>query len=551
MHPAQYFSDSSLGKHVRSIRNSPREVIYNRRLLVSSALYAMSGLCITWDQGSSSVVPSLPGFSKAFGITSAANPSEVANFISFVYLTAGVGSALSFFINDRIGRLWSLRLYFAIWIIGQLIATFSYGNKGALYTTRFVSGLGIGPLTVTGPMSIVEIAPTEIRGLLTVWFSVVMLLSLNISTLTVYACFLHLPASHLQYQLVWFLPTIICGIIIAASFFACESPRWLMLVGRKEEAIETLVALRGLPADHPRVAGEIADIEHQIQAEKSRYASGGGLRDILRETFMVPGNLRRVQQSLISYLLAQLSGANSVTSYLVPILSLMGINSAHGNNLFLSSMYSLSKFFYTLIASFFFIDALGRRKSLFIGITIQLISDVYLGAYIKSHQDGSVAPGASTAAIAAIFIHGFGYAAVIHQGLLVLPYVFGAELWPNSIRSFGSALSQTFHWLFYFGINRATPSILSSMHNWGAFIFFAGWCLVALIYVFFAVPETAGLPLEHIDALFECPWWQIRSKARTLHVTTISGSVVDEENSPESLDSKYDQIATTSKQTDS
>lgn len=273
-----------------------------------------------------------------------------------------------------------------------------------------MSGLGIGPLTVTGPMSIVEIAPTEIRGLLTVWFSVVMLLSLTISTLTVYACFLHLPASHLQYQLVWFLPTIICGIIIAASFFACESPRWLMLVGRKEEAIETLVALRGLPADHPRVAGEIADIELQIQAEKSRYASGGGLRDILRETFMVPGNLRRVQQSLISYLLAQLSGANSVTSYLVPILSLMGINSAHGNNLFLSSMYSLSKFFYTLIASFFFIDALGRRKSLFIGITIQLISDVYLGAYIKSHQDGSVAPGASTAAIAAIFIHGFGYA---------------------------------------------------------------------------------------------------------------------------------------------
>ncbi|SCO56625.1 related to quinate transport protein [Fusarium fujikuroi] len=490
MHLARYFSDSSLGKHVRSIRNSPREVIYNRQLLVSSALYAMSGLCITWDQGSSSVVPSLPGFSKAFGITSAANPSEVANFISFVYLTAGVGSALSFFINDRIGRLWSLRLYFAIWIIGQLIATFSYGNKGALYTARFVSGLGIGPLTVTGPMSIVEIAPTEIRGLLTVWFSVVMLLSL------------------------------------------------------------TIIALRDLPADHPRVAGEIADIEHQIQAEKSRYASGGGLRDILRETFMVPGNLRRVQQSLISYLLAQLSGANSVTSYLVPILSLMGINSAHGNNLFLSSMYSLSKFFYTLIASFFFIDALGRRKSLFIGITIQLISDVYLGAYIKSHQDGSVAPGASTAAIAAIFIHGFGYAVVINQGLLVLPYVFGAELWPNSIRSFGSALSQTFHWLFYFGINRATPSILSSMHNWGAFIFFAGWCLVALIYVFFAVPETAGLPLEHIDALFECPWWQITSKAKTLHVTTISGSVVDEENSPESLDSKYDQIATTSKQTD-
>ncbi|KAF4461424.1 quinate transport [Fusarium albosuccineum] len=205
----------------------------------------------------------------------------------------------------------------------------------------------------------------------------------------------------------------------------------------------------------------------------------------------------------------------------------MGVSSANGNNLFLSSMYSLSKFFYTLIASFFFIDALGRRKSLFVGITIQMISDVYLGAYIKSHQQGSVAPGSSEVAIAAVFIHGFGYAV----GLLVLPYVFGAELWPNSIRSFGSALSQTFHWLFYFGINRATPSILESMHNWGAFIFFAGWCFVSLIYVFLAVPETAGLPLEHIDALFECAWWQIRTKAKTMHVDAITGRGIDEEDS--------------------
>ena len=449
----------------------------------------------------------------------------MANFISFVYLTAGVGSALSFFINDRIGRLWSLRLYFTIWIIGQLVATFSYGNMGALYTGRFISGLGIGPLTVTGPVSIVEIAPTEIRGLLSVWFSVVMLLSLTLSTLTVYACFLHVEPSHLQYQIVWFVPTIICAIVIGASFFAYESPRWLMLVGRKEEAVETLAALRGLPAEHPRVVGEIADIDEQIQGEKALHGSQGGLKDVMKETFLVPANLRRVQQSLISYALAQLSGANSVTSYLVPILSMMGISGENGNSLFLSSMYSMSKFFYTLIASFFFIDALGRRKSLFVGIIIQLVSDVYLGAYIKAYQSGSVAPGSSEAAIAAVFIHGFGYAV----GLLVLPYVFGAELWPNSIRSFGSALSQTFHWLFYFGINRATPSIMSSTDNWGAFIFFAGWCFVALVYTFLAVPETAGLPLEHIDALFECPWWQIRSKAKHIHVDSITGRGLDEE----------------------
>jgi hypothetical protein len=51
----------------------------------------------------------------------------------------------------------------------------------------------------------------------------------------------------------------------------------------------------------------------------------------------------------------------------------------------------------------------------------------------------------------------------------VLPYLFGAELWPNNIRSFGAALSQMFHWLFYFAVNKGVPSMLSSMDNWGTF----------------------------------------------------------------------------------
>ncbi|EKG17319.1 General substrate transporter [Macrophomina phaseolina MS6] len=301
----------------------------------------------------------------------------------------------------------------AIWIVGQLIATFSSGHLGALYTARFISGLGIGPLTVTGPMSIVEVAPHEIRGLLATWFSVVMLLSLTVSCFVVYASFLHIAPSTLQYQVVWFVPCIIIAVIIAASFFVMyESPRWLMLRGREEEALQTLVALRGLPAHHPRVASEIADIRAQIESEHARYggAADSGMKAVLRETFLVRANLRRVQQSCLCYILAQLSGANSVTSYLVPILTMIGQGGSTDRSMFLTGMYSMAKFFYTLIASFFFVDALGRRKSLFVGIVVQMVSDIYIGAFLKHKQAGAVAPGSSEGAIAAIYIHGFGYA---------------------------------------------------------------------------------------------------------------------------------------------
>lgn len=85
--------------------------------------------------------------------------------MSFVNLTAGIGGLLSFFINDRLGRLWTLRLYMAIYMAGVLIETFSSGIIGVLYLGRLVAGLGIGSLTVIGPMAIVEIAPKATRGL--------------------------------------------------------------------------------------------------------------------------------------------------------------------------------------------------------------------------------------------------------------------------------------------------------------------------------------------------------------------------------------------------
>ena len=56
--------------------------------------------------------------------------------------------------------------------------------------------------------------------------------------------------------------------------------------------------------------------------------------------------------------------------------------------------------------------------------------------------------------------------------------------------------------------------MLKSMDNWGTFLFFAGWCFVALLYVYVAVPETAGLSMEATDKLFEGPFWQTSRRAR-------------------------------------
>jgi MFS family permease len=109
----------------------------------------------------------LKSFQKQFNVSPDKGDEIISNVVSLVNLTAGVGALLSFYLNDRIGRRWSLQLYLAIVAVGSLISTLSYGSIAALYVGRLVSGLGIAALTVTGPMSIVEISPRLTRGLMT------------------------------------------------------------------------------------------------------------------------------------------------------------------------------------------------------------------------------------------------------------------------------------------------------------------------------------------------------------------------------------------------
>lgn len=352
-------------------------------------------------------MPSLPGFQEHFKIGSGANADEIRIFISIVYVGFGVGSGLTFFINDLLGRIWSFRLYTLIYCIGTLIAIFS-PNINVLYGARVIQGLGLGAFTVSGPMSIVEISPPQIRGLLTSWFNLAMGIGLIGAVFCTLGCYRHIPVSKLQYQVVMFVPVVYLSICMVGTFFIEESPRWLFMVNRREEAIAGLTRIRGLPADDPRVQREIIEIEEDI-GRTAEEVGNASFWTIAKETFSTASNLRRVQQSLFTYALAQLSGANLITSYFVPILAIVGVSSGADQSMFLSGMYGLSKFFFVLIATFFFIDALGRRKSLFVGAGMQLVTHIYLAVYVRYSQRGPVSEAASNGAIAALFIHAFGY----------------------------------------------------------------------------------------------------------------------------------------------
>jgi len=95
-----------------------------------------------WDEGSAASITQLRAFRREYSLDSKNSADTISNVVSFVNIGAGIGAFLSFFSNDKLGRIWSLRLYPALYAVGSLISCLSYGNLGALYFGRISAGLG-------------------------------------------------------------------------------------------------------------------------------------------------------------------------------------------------------------------------------------------------------------------------------------------------------------------------------------------------------------------------------------------------------------------------
>lgn len=73
-----------------------------------------------------------------------------------------------------------------------------------------------------------------------------------------------------------------------------------------------------------------------------------------------------------------------------------------------------------------------------------------------------------------------------------------------------------------------TPALLKSTENWGAFLGFASFCFLALLYVFFMVPDTAGIGVEQIDQIFKGPWFAAYKRTVCLDAIASNEVIRDE-----------------------
>ena len=296
----------------------------------------------------------------------------------------------------------------------------SNGNLGAVYAGRFIAGLGIGQTPVVGPVYIAEIAPASIRGLCTCLFTGFVYLGIVLAYFTNYGCQLNMgDTTAARWQVPTSLHIIFAGLIFILTLAQSESPRYLIMKGRHDKALQAMSRLRQLPQDHAYVVSEIDSIKDAHRRETAAATGSGRLGGgILREAFTNPSNLYRVSLAITAQILSQWSGAGSITLYAPDLFHLLGVADTN-TTLLVTAVFGIVKLAAAVICALFLVDVIGRKRSLLLGIACQTVAMIYVAGFLTavpelSHDTAGTLTGsqlaASKGAVAMIYLSGFGWA---------------------------------------------------------------------------------------------------------------------------------------------
>jgi SP family arabinose:H+ symporter-like MFS transporter len=380
------------------------------------------------------------------------------------------GCAAAGTVADYLGKKKGLALCalcFALSSVGMLFAA----NLHQFVFWRLIGGVGIGAASVISPNYIAEIAPTRVRG------RCVTLYQLGIVVGILAAVFVNMLVQRMGNEawnistgwrwmfLAGVVPAILFGLMILP---AVESPRWLMKMGRRDQAIGVLAKINGSGA----AAREAVEIESSLASEEGHISE---LFTAFRRPLLLGIMLAGLQQ---------ISGITPLFSFLPEIFRAAG--TATGGAFFQSVLVSLINLLFTLLA-LWLVDRAGRKTLILAGTALQFVSFVLVGWFYHIHGSGL-----------AVLIFVMSFVAGHAFGNGVACWVIISEIYPTKVRGRGMSIATTALWLVGYAGNQSFPIIQKHFGSDGTFWIFSAGALLTVILVAWLIPETKGRSLEEI-----------------------------------------------------
>ena len=394
-----------------------------------------------------------------------------------------IGGLLSSSFSSYLGRKKSLQVAAMLFIVSSLLSEypeflfFDPGNSSVgllimfnLY--RILGGIGVGLASAISPMYISEISPSAIRGTLVSWNQFAIIFGM----LVVY--FVNFGITHGETQQ-WIdavgwrymfmtaaIPSVIFFLLL---FFVPETPRYLTLVNKQQEALTVLNKIYSSKQHAQNVLNQILSTKNNTKDVKAPLFSFG-------KTVVIVGILLSVFQQFI--------GINVALYYAPRIFENLGAGS--NASMIQTVVMGLVNVIFTLIA-IIYVDKFGRKPLLIIGSTGMTIG--MLGMSI-------LAANGAFGVITLVFMVIYTASFMMSWGPII--WVLLSEIFPNRIRSSAMAIAVAVQWLANFTITSTYPSMMdiSGTMTYG---FYGLMSLLSCLFVWKFVPETKGKTLEELE----------------------------------------------------
>ncbi|QDD90314.1 sugar porter family MFS transporter [Pseudomonas oryzihabitans] len=390
--------------------------------------------------------------------------------VSSMMAGAALGALGAGSLSAKLGRKKSLMLGAVLFVVGSVLCGLATSPTMLIFA-RFLLGLAIGIASFTAPLYLAEVAPENIRG------SMISLYQLMI-TAGILLAFLSNTAFSYYEAWRWMLGIIaIPGVLFLLGVFALpDSPRWLIMAGRKEEAIKVLHRLRG---DEKVIQQEVAEIEEQLKVPQKGWS-------LFKEN---PNFRRSVGLGVLLQVVQQFTGMNVVMYYAPRIFEGMGYDTAA--QMWFTAAVGLTNVLATFIA-IFLVDKWGRKPILYTGFVVMAVGLGVVGTMLGM---GNLSHGQQTFTVVMLLIFIVGFA--MSAGPLI--WTLCSEVQPLKGRDFGIGCSTFTNWIANMIVGATFLTMLGTLGQGTTFWIYAGLNVVFIFLVFWLVPETKGVTLERIE----------------------------------------------------
>ncbi|XP_047497926.1 facilitated trehalose transporter Tret1-2 homolog isoform X1 [Penaeus chinensis] len=379
-----------------------------------------------------------------------------------------------------------------------------------MYGGRFLTGVSIGIVTSAVPVYISEVAHSSVRGAL----SCIVQIGVNIGIFT--AAFL---GTFMEWRGLAVFGAVTVVIYFGFTLFIPDSPVWLIMCGRDDDARQSLRKLRG------RKYCVEYELQQIISAKANQYNQYSWREVVTQRSCVLP----LAVVGLVT-VVNRCSGYNAIITYCATFLH-QAVPAV--SEYWAAAVVTLMQVVSTLGAAVL-VDRLGRRKLLLGSILAMAIAlaTIAICEIATSHGAGN----SWVAVLATIF-----YVSAYSIGVGPITWVLVGELFPQAARDKASAIIAVLNWFLAFIITKTYFRLEAVTGIAGTCFVYSSVCVVGLVLCYLVVPETKERTLGEIEAYFTYSKlsWKSTKNRRDVALSSIleqEGGIVDTYSTFENVD---------------